>query len=72
MGRHTAAQLLTPKKKNRKIERGEFITPPRPMGRRSNKPLTNICKIIIKIAFNFGDIIIRKCQMGVVCKHARL
>ena len=33
-----AAQLSTPKKKeNRKIERGEFITPPRPTGRRSNK-----------------------------------
>ena len=25
------------KKENRKIERGEFITPPRPTGRRSNK-----------------------------------
>ena len=36
----TAAQLSTPKKKkkeNRNIERGEFITPPRPTGRRSNK-----------------------------------
>ena len=31
------AQLVTPKKKPRKIERGEFITPPRPTGRRSNK-----------------------------------
>ena len=30
------AQLVTPKKKTRKIERGEFITPPRPTGRRSN------------------------------------
>ena len=30
------AQLVTPKK-NRKIERGEFITPPRPTGRRSNE-----------------------------------
>ena len=27
----------TEKKENRKIERGEFITPPRPTGRRSNK-----------------------------------
>ena len=26
----------TEKKQNRKIERGEFITPPRPTGRRSN------------------------------------
>ena len=26
----------TVKKENRKIERGEFITPPRPTGRRSN------------------------------------
>ena len=27
----------TEKKENRKIERGEFITPPRPTGRRSKK-----------------------------------
>ena len=32
-----AAQLLTPKKTPRKIERGEFITPPRPTGSRSNQ-----------------------------------
>ena len=36
------AQLVTPKKKNRKIERGEFITPPRPTGRRSNNVRFNI------------------------------
>ena len=29
------------KKERRKIERGEFITPPRPTGRRSNKEFSN-------------------------------
>ena len=32
--------ILNKKKENRKIERGEFITPPRPTGRRSNKTIS--------------------------------
>ena len=33
----SGSPTLNTKKKTQKIERGEFITPPRPMGRRSKK-----------------------------------
>ena len=40
-------------KKTRKIERGEFITPPRPTGRRSNKQ--NITRLLgnMKLEIDF-------------------
>ena len=40
------------KKENRKIERGEFITPPRPTGRRSNKSYPFLIKIQIIVDKN--------------------
>ena len=36
----SGSPIFDTRKKNRKTERGEFITPPRPTGRRSNKAKT--------------------------------
>ena len=42
------------KKENRKIERGEFITPPRPTGRQSNNCHNRICSERSRFTIRLG------------------